>query len=69
MPSLRFARVLKGPTTPLQVLIGRKVSHVPMILASGPLAEPDRWKEIFSALDAFGARSGLFSKVEVRRLG
>jgi len=44
-------------------------SHVPMILASGPLTEPDRWKEIFSALDAFGTRSGLFSKVEIRRLG
>jgi len=44
-------------------------SHVPMILASGPLAEPARWKKIFSALDSFGAQSGLFSKVEVRRLG
>jgi len=40
-----------------------------MILASGPLAEPDRWKTLFFALDSFGSQSGLFSKVEVRRLG
>jgi predicted ATPase len=44
-------------------------SHVPMILASASLTEPERWREIFSALDAFGSQSGLFSKVEVRRLG
>jgi hypothetical protein len=44
-------------------------SHVPMILASDPLVDPDLWKEIFSALGSFGSQSGLFSKVEVRRLG
>jgi len=40
-----------------------------MLLASAPLTEPDHWKEIFSALDSFGSQSGLFTKVEVRRLG
>jgi predicted ATPase len=44
-------------------------SHVPMILASAPFLEPDKWTGLFSALDAFGQHSGLFKKVEVRRLG
>jgi hypothetical protein len=44
-------------------------SHVPMILASSPLTEPARWREIFQALDSFGSQSGLFNRVEVRRLG
>lgn len=44
-------------------------SHVPTVLASAPLTEPDRWQELFSALNSFGSRAGLFSKIEVRRLG
>lgn len=44
-------------------------SHIPMFLASMPLREPGRAKSLFSALKSFGQHSGLFEKVEVRRLG
>jgi len=67
-----FAPVRTRPHRTYDPIIGTERpegSHVPMILASGPLTEPDRWKELFAALDSFGSQSGLFSKVEVRRFG
>jgi predicted ATPase len=44
-------------------------SHVPMLLAGTYLREPAEWKDIIEALDDFGHASGLFGRVEVRRLG
>jgi AAA domain, putative AbiEii toxin, Type IV TA system/Protein of unknown function (DUF3696) len=54
---------------PIQAVGGPEGSHVPMILASAPVLEPARWSKLFSALDGFGQASGLFKKIEVRRLG
>jgi len=44
-------------------------SHVPMLLASTILREPEEWQDLINALGSFGQHSGLFRQVEVRRLG
>ena len=54
---------------PIKSLESPEGSHVPMILASTLLREPEEWKDLIQALDSFGQLSGLFGKVEVRRLG
>jgi predicted ATPase len=54
---------------PIRGLESPEGSHVPVILASTLLREPSEWRELIDALDSFGRHSGLFNKVEVRRLG
>ena len=44
-------------------------SHVPMILAKTFFASPALGHQLRTALDAFGKSSGLFSDVEIHRLG
>lgn len=40
-----------------------------MLLASTLLRESTEWEDLIKTLDSFGKHSGLFGKVEVRRLG
>lgn len=54
---------------PIQGLENPEGSHIPTILASSLLSEPEEWRELADALAEFGRSSGLFSQVEVRRLG
>lgn len=54
---------------PIQGLESPEGSHIPAILASTLLSEPGEWKKLADALSDFGRCSGLFSQVEVRRLG
>jgi predicted ATPase len=54
---------------PIQGLESPEGSHIPTILASTLLSEPEEWRELADALAEFGRSSGLFSQVEVRRLG
>lgn len=44
-------------------------SHVPVVLARTSLSDPDAWEALRDALDSFGAVSGLFTDVSVRKLG
>jgi hypothetical protein len=44
-------------------------SHVPMILARVSSSDPKEWEHLRQSLDNFGKASGLFSDVEVRRMG
>lgn len=44
-------------------------SHVPMILARTYSGSPEKWKVLRQALVGFGEASGLFTGVEVRRMG
>jgi hypothetical protein len=44
-------------------------AHVPMVLASIASKQARRWSSIRTAMDNFGRESGLFSDVEIRRLG
>jgi len=53
---------------PIREMETSEGSHVPTLLASTLLREPE-WKGLIEALDAFGQRSGLFREIEVRRLG
>lgn len=54
---------------PIQGLESPEGSHIPTILASTLLSEPEEWTKLADALAEFGRSSGLFSQVEVRRLG
>ncbi|HEX3130813.1 MAG TPA: AAA family ATPase [Thermoanaerobaculia bacterium] len=54
---------------PIQGLESPEGSHIPTILASTLLSEPGEWTMLADALAEFGRSSGLFSRVEVRRLG
>jgi hypothetical protein len=54
---------------PIQGMESSEGSHIPAILASTLLSEPGEWKKLADALGEFGRHSGLFSEVEVRRLG
>ncbi len=44
-------------------------SHVPVMLARLSASEPEEWKELIEALGRFGKASGLFSSLDVRRVG
>lgn len=44
-------------------------SHVPMILAKTSSSDPKGWSQLRQSLDEFGKTSGLFSDVEIRRMG
>lgn len=54
---------------PIGLLENPEGSHIPMLLASTILREPEEWEDLIEALDSFGRKSGLFSEVEIRRLG
>jgi predicted ATPase len=54
---------------PIQLLESPEGSHVPMILANISRSEPTKWEAIVAAMNDFGRQSGLFERVEVRRLG
>jgi len=43
--------------------------HVPMILASGDAAGDEKWARLHAGLQEFGMQSGLFSNLDVKRLG
>ena len=44
-------------------------SHVPMVLAQMKAASDPGWDSLQAALNSFGAASGLFRNVEIRRMG
>ena len=54
---------------PVQPLESPEGSHIPMILANTFSRDPKAWKSIARAMESFGRQSGLFNRVEVRRLG
>ncbi len=54
---------------PVKEVIDPEGGHVPLVLASIRSRDKESWSEIRGALDKFGKASGLFGKVEVRRLG
>jgi hypothetical protein len=44
-------------------------SHIPMVLARVSSSNAKAWEELRASLDSFGKFSGLFSHLEVRRMG
>lgn len=54
---------------PVQPLENPEGSHIPMILADTFRRDPEEWSNITAAIESFGRQSGLFDRVEVRRLG
>lgn len=54
---------------PIKEVIDPEGGHVPMVLAGIRSRDKKSWQALRKALDKFGKDSGLFGKVEVRRLG
>lgn len=54
---------------PLKEIPKPEGSHVPMILARLSASEPDSWLDLRNAIDDFGRQSGLFTEVDIRRMG
>jgi predicted ATPase len=54
---------------PVQPLESPEGSHIPIILANTFRRDPEEWSKIATAMEFFGRQSGLFDRVEVRRLG
>jgi hypothetical protein len=54
---------------PVKDVTSPEGGHVPMILAKMFTSDKQRWEQLRESLDSFGKASGLFSDLEVRRIG
>jgi len=54
---------------PIKEVVDPEGGHVPMVLAGIRSRDRESWRSLRKALDDFGKASGLFGKVDVRRLG
>ncbi len=54
---------------PLKYLSTPEGTHVPMLLARMRASHPRAWEKLRDALSTFGKASGLFSEVDVKRMG
>lgn len=71
-PPQAFAPVRTHPRRtydPVKDFLSPEGAHVPMILAKMSSSEKQKWEQLKESLDSFGKASGLFSDLEVRRLG
>lgn len=69
---IAFAPVRTQPQRtydPLKEIPRPEGSHVPVTLARLSAGEPEAWRRLVDALNEFGAASGLFSGLEVRKVG
>jgi len=54
---------------PLKYLSTPEGTHIPMLLARMRTSHPRAWEKLRESLSTFGKASGLFSEVDVRRMG
>ena len=54
---------------PVQEVVSPEGVHVPMLMMRLDRTKDDGWKPLHRRLSAFGAESGMFSDIRVRRLG
>jgi hypothetical protein len=54
---------------PIKEVVDPEGGHIPMVLAGIRSRDKKSWQALRKALDNFGKASGLFGKVDVRRLG
>jgi hypothetical protein len=67
-----FAPIRTSPKRtydPLKEIPDPEGSHVPMILAKAFTSDPRRSAQLRNAIDAFGQASGLFTDIDIRRIG
>ena len=67
-----FAPIRTSPKRtydPLKEIPDPEGSHVPMILAKSFTSDPKKSEQLRSAIDAFGQASGLFTDIDIRRIG
>lgn len=55
--------------TPSDILASSEGAHVPLELARAKIQSPERWKRVKASLLTFGKSSGLFSDIDIRKLG
>ena len=54
---------------PVQEIRDPEGSHIPMVLANAAFEGGEAWKNLRQPLEKFGSQSGLYKRIEVRRLG
>jgi AAA ATPase domain len=67
-----FAPIRTSPKRtydPLKEIPDPEGSHVPMILAKSFTSDPRKSAQLRDAIDAFGQASGLFTDIDIRRIG
>jgi AAA domain, putative AbiEii toxin, Type IV TA system/Protein of unknown function (DUF3696) len=67
-----FAPIRTSPKRtydPLKEIPDPEGSHVPMILAKSFTPDPGKSEQLRNAIDAFGQASGLFTDINIRRIG
>ena len=55
--------------SPVEASSSAEGAHIPILLAQAKAFEPKKWNEIKERLEAFGHRSDMFKKIDVKRLG
>jgi predicted ATPase len=69
---LSFAPIRTRPQRtydPIKGAVNSEGAHVPLVLASSALRKAADWQQLVKSLELFGRQSGLFARVDVRRLG
>ena len=55
--------------SPIEASSSAEGSHIPILLAQAKTFEKNKWNMVKSSLEAFGVKSGMFKKIDVKRLG
>ena len=55
--------------TPSEIVSSSEGTHVPLELARAKQLAPEKWKEVKDKLVEFGNKSGLFSNIDVKKIG
>jgi len=55
--------------SPVEASSSAEGSHVPILLAQAKAFDKTKWAQIKASLEEFGRQSGLFKKIDIKRLG
>jgi AAA domain, putative AbiEii toxin, Type IV TA system len=55
--------------SPIEASTSAEGSHIPFLLAQAKAFDRNRWTRIKTSLEDFGRQSGLFKKIDIKRLG
>lgn len=55
--------------SPIEASSSAEGTHIPILMAQSKAFDSKRWAQIKSALEDFGAKSGMFKRIDVKQLG
>jgi len=67
--SAPFRTEPKRTYSPVEASSSAEGSHIPILLAQAKAFEKPRWAQIKTSLEDFGKQSGMFKKIDIKRLG